>query len=1378
MEDNIFGKLNIKSNKSSTPTAEKTTEQLLQTQYDNLGARLGAVGAEVDDRNVIGRFLNLEQDQGLFMDIGEVLDRTGQGTKQAILAQSKGGNVLTGFWKGLSGQEELTGLEFQEAMGWKTAEEIAAMTGAEQFVNNVATDMIFDPLTYLPAGFMLKGLKKLNRFGQDEVVKQLVANVDEIKRLKVAEVDTLTTQFMGEGLTRNKAVAKAKKQAGYITSQKLTETITKNVDDLKILNKKIEGLKKSGIKEIDISKNLSASELELYGLEKTFKNFEAAASEMKVLGNDYKIARFGGSAPGTVDLGIFADVSGNGDFYRVSSIEVKKAIGKTGAYGPTAVLQKSKNGVIQFGGRTRLTKVQQEVIQTKYSKIVLSDGSTVANRIDDLMTGSQKAGFGVDGLTAADQAKIGDAAKEIWREAGYDYMYVVASDGTEGLYRFNDIVDDMVPQVKVRRGTGGKGGLLDQTRLNVNFELPSVAKKSEAWEALMSESFGAKVQDITIKKQVGLLSFLAERDEFYSPTVQRIIDMKNGFANLFDPFRGYSKETRAAIRGLDGQARQTLFVEGRRIAALSEEALRANKNGTTIIKELLESGARIVNGQVQLNSTSYNLGHLLTSYADEFLKYGDDMSVPIYGGKVKAQNVLTNLNDAYRKVTGITDDAFKWVQKGDQYFLSLDAVDPDTFRRILKNQDAMALFGSTSLDIGKKTLSTEYIDFFLANEELVSQFARTQDDIIDLFRTHLGPENLPDFMKTTNGYARHVLSNEGSQILKELQPLAKNKNLKAGVDTLAQRKYLGTSEDINKAMKAYYSTDIDFFDPTITSALGDLLQVGIRKNQSHELLQLLLREADTAGRNFFEVIDNKIGATLGPDYRYMDNFKAEFNSLYKGLSPQAQQVLDANFIKNGFGEGKAIAIHKRAYDTLKQFENAYRELPEFIKAFDAVQNQWKSLNLITPTFHINNFFGNMTNSYLQGMDLFNQQKYLGRSMTSLQSMDSILTKVDDLIRTGLKRDDAIKQLSKADRSTYDMLFFYFNDGVSMKMAGVRDLEGFTNVLTEGGQKNLYQKLAQANFDLAENADELQRFALYNWAYDKQFAKLSKAGGLSEEAIKLKARAAASETVFESLFDYSNYTMFEKDVMKRVIPFYTFMKNNFAFQAQNILKNPAPYAKLTRGYNYYVDDIAGIDQSQMPEYARDNLWLPIPITVGSGDKETITFLKANLPPAEFAELIESRFARGVSSLSIPLKLPIELALNRDLFTGAEIKEFPGQKDQMEAGTGFLSQFRDSQGAAALTADPTIQKLGNDLGLRVPLRFLTTALDIVDGQMGYKEPVDSLYDALDSLGVLATKNKEDINVTNLYQALEKYRNAEKRWEQEEGIDLPTKAELNLP
>jgi hypothetical protein len=263
-----------------------------------------------------------------------------------------------------------------------------------------------------------------------------------------------------------------------------------------------------------------------------------------------------------------------------------------------------------------------------------------------------------------------------------------------------------------------------------------------------------------------------------------------------------------------------------------------------------------------------------------------------------------------------------------------------------------------------------------------------------------------------------------------------------------------------------------------------------------------------------------------------------------------------------------------------------------------------------------------------------------------------------------------------------------------------------------------------------------------------------------------------------LFDYSHFTGFEKDVMKRMIPFYTFMKNNLTFQMRNLITNPQQYGKLGRAYNYYVSDIAGLTAEDMPEYARDNLWLPIPTSVKQNDKATITFLKANLPPGEFAELIESRGARLVSSLTIPLKLPIELAMNRDIFTGQEIKEFRGQKDQMAPGTGVASFLRDEQGVVAFSADPVVQKIANDLGFRVPARYITTALGIADAASGYKDPKDAFAEALNSLGLLSVRDAEQVRVTNLYQALERYRDAEKRWEQASGMDLPSKRALGLP
>jgi hypothetical protein len=179
----------------------------------------------------------------------------------------------------------------------------------------------------------------------------------------------------------------------------------------------------------------------------------------------------------------------------------------------------------------------------------------------------------------------------------------------------------------------------------------------------------------------------------------------------------------------------------------------------------------------------------------------------------------------------------------------------------------------------------------------------------------------------------------------------------------------------------------------------------------------------------------------------------------------------------------------------------------------------------------------------------------------------------------------------------------------------------------------------------------------------------------------------------------------------------------------------------------------------------------------GDKESIAFLKTNLPPGDFAEFVTNPFNRGINSIAMPLKLPIELAMGRDTFTGQPIKDFPGQVSRMEPDTGVLAQFRDERGQIAPAADPIAQKIMNDLGLRVPAKYISVALDIADAAAGYKNPTDAFLDALQQLNVVNIKPREEINLIQLYRDMERLRNTRSLVEQDTREKLPTQRELGI-
>jgi hypothetical protein len=492
------------------------------------------------------------------------------------------------------------------------------------------------------------------------------------------------------------------------------------------------------------------------------------------------------------------------------------------------------------------------------------------------------------------------------------------------------------------------------------------------------------------------------------------------------------------------------------------------------------------------------------------------------------------------------------------------------------------------------------------------------------------------------------------------------------------------------------------------------------------------------------------------------------------MTPDAQKVLDDAIKALGYDEAtSAIAIHRSAKQLLDNVNSTYRELPEYVKGYDKFMNMWKSVTLVTPGFHMRNLFGNMANMSFAGMNVAQQSRYAAKGMGDFSVYSRLSKQLAEFSGT---YDDFLATLAKADGEAFRRITNFFESGVSQSYAGVRDLAGVNKLLQESGQ-NLPKKLVGVNFDLAEHMDDFQRYMLYQWALDKNTAKFGKEAGLEAWQIAAKADGAAQQIVAESLFDYKHFTSFEKDVMKRVFPFYTFFKNNLVFQTQTLFKNPGAVGRLGRAYKYASEDLAGVDVEGLPEYVTGNMWLPIPAEIRRGDKEAIAFLKLNLPFSDFTEVIENPFKRGATSVAAPVKLLFELGAGFDSFTGSPLQRFPGEKDRMDPGSGVLSALRNEDGDFALSANPIMQKIANDLGLRVPREYLSVLLDVADSLTGAQASEETLFDALDRFGLTATQDVAQMNLSRIYQDLERLRNMRSRYEQETGQDLPTKAQLGI-
>ena len=479
----------------------------------------------------------------------------------------------------------------------------------------------------------------------------------------------------------------------------------------------------------------------------------------------------------------------------------------------------------------------------------------------------------------------------------------------------------------------------------------------------------------------------------------------------------------------------------------------------------------------------------------------------------------------------------------------------------------------------------------------------------------------------------------------------------------------------------------------------------------------------------------------------------EFRSLFESL-PEELKGSVLEYLEKAGMSGKKMAIHNSAYEILKNAQNAYKvNINAGVKLYDKFLNLWKGLTLLSPSFHARNFWGNWSNMSLAGLNPAEIVKYTSEAWTEVAKRDEILKKIAAGTAT-----DADKLLLKTSNT--------YVAGLASARRGVRDLENIAELRKyspelkrkfSSGFKGGYEKLIQGNFKIAERADEVQRLAMF---------KALKKKGLSD--------TQAIQRVREVLFDYGKLTNFEKNYMKRFLPFYTFMKENMQFQMKNMLQNSGRYKNMFRSYKYYLEEVADLDEKDIPKYMTGNMWLPLPFVVNKDDKEAISMLKLNLPASDFLEFVENPFKKVSSSVAVPIKATWEFMTGVDTFTGSPIQQFPGQRSLDTESDSLFKFLRNEKGDFDITKNPLIKKFSDDLGLRTLRRPLTAIMDSIDTILGRQDIKTGLFDVLEQTGITTTVKKEDINLTALYQQLEYLRNLKKLYEQNTGQELPTNAQ----
>tara|TARA_R100000315_G_scaffold62502_1_gene44534 strand:- start:1133 stop:4399 length:3267 start_codon:yes stop_codon:yes gene_type:complete len=282
----------------------------------------------------------------------------------------------------------------------------------------------------------------------------------------------------------------------------------------------------------------------------------------------------------------------------------------------------------------------------------------------------------------------------------------------------------------------------------------------------------------------------------------------------------------------------------------------------------------------------------------------------------------------------------------------------------------------------------------------------------------------------------------------------------------------------------------------------------------------------------------------------------------------------------------AYAMPKEFVDALDVADNVMRTpdaAGKFFRLLQKIQSPWKGWALFSPSYHLRNGWSNGWNNLLAGVQspvpyaralamMFRDSRagvnvagMGGEELYSLarrhRVIDSGMFKQDLGINTEeeifqkLYREgpeslvDLTSTLATAKgKELDDVLETLHGRNITRRdvLRGVVDISPEENALEfakrQFGPNNT---LLKANHLLGRKNEEVARLAHF-------LDRLNK-GDTAEQA---------SFSVRKFLFDYEELTPFERDVMKSVLPFYTWMRKNIPLQLESIVKAPGRYAAIT------------------------------------------------------------------------------------------------------------------------------------------------------------------------------------------------------------------------
>jgi hypothetical protein len=754
-------------------------------------------------------------------------------------------------------------------------------------------------------------------------------------------------------------------------------------------------------------------------------------------------------------------------------------------------------------------------------------------------------------------------------------------------------------------------------------------------------------------------------------------------------------------------------------------ALKANIDDYVLKAQSLKDTGMSMDNIQQMNRITKDF----RKYIDDLVAGADDIVDDVF----KATNELVPFTPKTRKT--ITKGVRETIEETMplQDFLELEMKSPRFY-----SDDDLARF-----------------DRYLADpnfNKAVTLFEETQTKMLDMIDEIMGTALKNG---TPEGYLRHALSKERRAI-----PMSKRlefeelvaSGLKGNVNEFTGRKYRVSKYEANMIyrdkIKKYIDLEnlpehkrafwegkkgMDLFERSVNSSIADFIDSAPTLAKDLNQLDDVLISATLRDENILR--------PLQPDEKVMSTHKqvsrADITGKLKGMKKYVSEETGKRFDEfiKGLPAGDRFAMDATVYEMIGRLGKK-DEISLLYKLMDMINNTFKKWKLFSPGFQMRNFLGNSTNMYLAGMSPDDIAIYFKKA-------DDVLKQAPDLLKKATL--NGVDSLSAAEKALYTKYINFVDKNFLDLSSDVYDVR--TVVKTNKKLRNKYDVLGKAadfNFAVNQKADNRFRMAMLDWATE------------NPDKIKKMGFASPEEAVRHALFDPEDLSGFEKEKIKRLIPFYTFTKKNLAFQAKNIFENPTKYNHLRKTIRATWEEWANIKDTDIESYKRENFWIPVPFLSKDGKYAAI---KTNLPLGDLAEFVENPGKKIMASMSPMIRAPFELATNKQIYTDMPIQEFKGQQ-------GYLMPFLDRK------PEYGISQFGLDVPMSLGADLVRTAGQGIRGELQGKSAFDIAQQSI-GRSILSSGSVEKAQTSKSYEQLRQIQDLMKYYKQE-GIDIITLAE----